>query len=74
MDGRFVVTFKGHMYLHINGMFISKDDGLRYEYENIGEIFVISPINYNMIAMGINRWNITWCYKNTVYQKQEFPF
>ena len=73
-DGRFVICFNGDMYLHMHNLFIKKDDGLTYSYDDIDKIYLITPVNLHMIAMGVNRWDKPWCYKNALYQSQEYPF
>jgi len=73
-EPRFVITNTGIMYLFINGVFLCRKDGLKYQYTDIDPIYVISPINYLMVAYGMNRWNVTWVYKNFIYQNGEYPF
>lgn len=71
LDGVFVITHNtGEMYMHINGKFIRRIDGLAYTYNDIPPIYIITKINYHFIAMGINRWNIEWCFRNRRYSKE----
>lgn len=68
-DGVFVIVHHtGEMYMHLDGNFIRRVDGLSYNYNEIPPIYLITHRNYHFIAMGVNRWDINWCFTHFRYK------
>ena len=64
LNGRFVITHKtAEMYFFINDKFLCRSDGLMYTRDQIPEIYIITKVNYHMIAYGMNRWSREWCFR-----------